>query len=95
MEQNNNTFLRMKRESTGMQRFGDKRKWCFLKREGQKNIPVYIFPNRMNTSNYTKLQSEFKDSPEKIILWQTIKQGYEYFENLRKLPQVTVDKQGL
>ena len=45
--------------------------------------------------NYTKLQAEFKDSPEKIALWQNIKQGYEYFENLRKLPQVTVDRQGL
>ena len=71
--------------------------WLLIqaKGQGQKNIPVHIFPNRLNTINYTKLQSEFKDSPEKIAFWQNLKQGYDYFENLRKLPQVTVDKKGL
>lgn len=71
--------------------------WLLIqaKGQGQKNIPVHIFPNRLNTANYSKLQTEFRSSPEKIAFWQNLKQGYEYFENLRILPQVTVDKKGL
>jgi len=71
--------------------------WLLIqaKGQGQKNIPVHIFPNRLNKLNYSKLQTDFKDSPEKLALWQNLKQGYAYFENLRKLPQITVDKKGL
>ncbi len=52
---------------------------------GQQKIDVHIFPFRMNTSNLTK----FQYSPW-FSFWQQLLPGYNYFEETRRIPEVTM-----
>ena len=53
---------------------------------GQSSIPVHIFPFRMSDENLCR----FKDS-EWYDFWLNLKEGFDYFENKKYPPKVTVN----
>src|SRR5215813_12142390 len=52
---------------------------------GNDSIPVHSFPFRMTKENIARFASH-----EAYPFWLTIKEGYDYFEVTRKLPNVAV-----
>lgn len=61
---------------------------------GQANIPVHIFPSKLDNTTFKALKEEYKNDKEKIALWENLQSGYQYFEEKKKLPIITVDKNG-
>jgi murein L,D-transpeptidase YafK len=62
---------------------------------GQTRIPVHIFPAHMSDEGLRQLERVFgKEDPSLVRFWTNLKTGYDYFENSRKLPMVTVNKRG-
>jgi murein L,D-transpeptidase YafK len=64
------------------------------KSNGQRQIPVHIFPCRMNSPAYSQLLSEYKNDPRLPGFWGNLKQGYDLFENNRLAPGVWADRSG-
>lgn len=60
---------------------------------GQKRIPVHIFPARLNKHNFNQLKKTFNSEIRVIKFWENIKTGFDWFEKRHLLPQVLVDKQ--
>jgi murein L,D-transpeptidase YafK len=56
------------------------------KNNGQKDIPVYIFPFRMTVKNMEKYGAEH---PQHLKFWQNLQHGYAYFEKYKTLPVIT------
>lgn len=61
---------------------------------GQKEIPVHIFPARLNDDNLSTLRDKYKDKPELISFWESLKPGYDFFENERRIPNMRVNGKG-
>jgi murein L,D-transpeptidase YafK len=61
------------------------------KKLGQHNIPVHIFPFRMDEQNMTKYNAEF---PQWLTFWQTLKGQYDYFEKEKRLFSVNISPIG-
>jgi murein L,D-transpeptidase YafK len=62
---------------------------------GQTRIPVHIFPAHMTDEGLKQLARVFgKEDPSLVRFWTNLKTGYDYFENSRKLPMVSVNKRG-
>ncbi len=61
---------------------------------GQANIPVHIFPSKLDNAAFNALKEEYKNDKDKIALWENLQTGYQYFEENKKLPTITVDKKG-
>jgi murein L,D-transpeptidase YafK len=60
---------------------------------GQQFIPVHIFPMRLNENNLILLEKkEVPESQKKF--WKNLQAGYVYFENEKRIPTLSVDKQG-
>jgi murein L,D-transpeptidase YafK len=60
----------------------------------QRSIPVHIFPTRLDKStNLNKLKRLYHDDSV-VAFWQTLRPGYEYFEEHRRIPQIAVDRSG-
>ncbi|WP_316794702.1 murein L,D-transpeptidase family protein [Pedobacter frigoris] len=53
---------------------------------GQQQIPVHIFPFKMNTANLNKQLPRF---PQQKNLWETLRVGYDYFQKNKLIPTVT------
>jgi murein L,D-transpeptidase YafK len=69
--------------------------WCVLARNcGQKDIPVHLFPNRLNYSNYRKLVEE---NPDKSLhkFWGNIRTAYQFFEQFGYPPVVEIRSDGV
>ncbi len=64
------------------------------KNSGQQKIPVHIFPFKMTTANTARYFEEYEDETGLIQFWKNIKTGYDYFENNKKLPSVSVANSG-
>ncbi|HEY0031182.1 MAG TPA: L,D-transpeptidase family protein [Bacteroidia bacterium] len=58
---------------------------------GQQSIPVHIFPTRLNEKGMTFLSGQ---NAKQLDFWKNLKTGYDYFEEHKQLPKVTVDKAG-
>jgi murein L,D-transpeptidase YafK len=56
---------------------------------GQKEIPVSIFPFKLTQSNLKKYGAQF---PAQLTFWQTLQVGYAYFEKNKILPKVSQEK---
>jgi len=65
------------------------------KNNGQKKIPVHIFPARLNEGSFKILAEHYKSDKELITFWENLRIGYEYFERSKELPAITVLKSGL
>ncbi len=63
------------------------------KNAGQQKISIHIFPTRLNEKGIASLQKEHSDV-KLMEFWNNLKRGYDYFENNKTLPKITVDKAG-
>lgn len=61
---------------------------------GQQNISVHIFPTRLNEKGMTFLNDEYEGNKALLDFWKNLKQVYDYFEKNKKLPKMTVSKDG-
>lgn len=61
---------------------------------GQRKIPVYIFPFRMNNGNNEFYFSKYMKNQDLINFWMNLKEGYELFSKNKEALQYTVHKNG-
>lgn len=61
---------------------------------GQSNIPVHIFPTRLNDQGIDFLKQNFNASTEKIKFWKNLQVVFKDFENTRQLKNVKTDIEG-
>jgi len=64
------------------------------KSAGQTNIPVHIFPAKLDSKGIARLEREFASNTDIWRFWMNLKEGYDYFEKHRRLPAITVDRRG-
>lgn len=59
-----------------------------------KNNPIYIdvFPIRFTDKNLTYLEKNYPKS--KLVFWNMLRPGYDYFEEHKWLPKVNINKKG-
>lgn len=55
---------------------------------GQRNIPVHIFPARMDGAAMTALRAEADEGL--VRFWEDLEVGYRWFEEKRRLPRIQV-----
>ncbi|MEM7008146.1 MAG: L,D-transpeptidase family protein [Thermodesulfobacteriota bacterium] len=58
---------------------------------GQNTIPVHIYPSRLDDEEIEELRENYKNLHP---FWLNLKQGYDIFEENRKLPNVRIDRSG-
>ena len=61
---------------------------------GQEQIPVYIFPCRLQEAHISMLKKEYTQDEKLIDFWMNLKEGYNYFEKTRMLPNIHVSEGG-
>jgi len=59
--------------------------------QGQTQIPVHIFPTKLNEKNFADI---VKIYPQHEEFWKSLKPIYEYFETYKKLPKITIESTG-
>jgi murein L,D-transpeptidase YafK len=64
------------------------------KSNGQKTIPVHIFPSKLSSENMNKLKRDYASRPDLVRFWSNLKEGYDFFNQNEKLPKIRVDKNG-
>jgi murein L,D-transpeptidase YafK len=64
------------------------------KLNGQRNIPVHIYPTRFNRTGISYLNRDFGKDLEKQNFWAELKTGYDYFEKYHKIPPVMYTPDG-
>jgi murein L,D-transpeptidase YafK len=64
------------------------------KSNGQRNIPVHIFPSKMNADGMEWLKQNFTAQPNLINFWTNLKPGFDFFETQHRVPLVKIDSQG-
>lgn len=62
---------------------------------GQMQIPVSIFPCRMDDKSYALIKEEYAGNKHLIDFWNNLKPGYDYFQVHKHLPKISVLKSGL
>jgi len=60
---------------------------------GQQNIPVHIFPAKMEDKGFAQLRESVSSVTIKKF-WTNLQEGYYYFEKNKQLPMVSVDAMG-
>jgi murein L,D-transpeptidase YafK len=58
------------------------------KNNGQKQIPVHIFPAKLSDKNFEVLLSKYKDDTDKTNLWKALKLAYNSFNKSRQVPKI-------
>jgi murein L,D-transpeptidase YafK len=61
---------------------------------GQNIIPVHIFPARLEPQRIQWLAETFRPEADLLDFWRNLADGYEFFERTRRVPWVTVDRDG-
>ena len=62
------------------------------KNNGQLMIPIHIFPTRLTLNNFNKLKLDyFKNNVSLLSFWSNLKQIYDFFENKKIVPTVSVE----
>lgn len=64
----------------------------YAKDSGQNKIPVYIFPFKMNDSNFDYYKKQYGKSL--IDFWSNIKEGHDIFQNTKKELNIKIDSNG-
>lgn len=63
--------------------------YCVEARDnGQKTIPVTIFPAKLTDTKFNSLISRYKGDADKVALWKDLREGYDYFDKNKKLPTI-------
>lgn len=65
---------------------------CLEAKNRNKILYIDIYPAKFNEENLKMLEANYPKT--KIAFWNTLKPGYDYFEEHRWLPRVSVDKKG-
>jgi murein L,D-transpeptidase YafK len=60
------------------------------KNNGQENIPVHIFPAKLNDEGIKILTDQYKSEKDLISFWENLKLGYDFFEKSKTLPVISV-----
>jgi hypothetical protein len=61
---------------------------------GQKKIPVDIFPARLGDTDFANLTKVFSANTSLVAFWRSLKPAYDYFEANHRLPRVRIDNTG-
>lgn len=61
-------------------------------KHGQKQIPVHIFPFRMNEKNMKKWGTKYPDHRQ---LWKVLQVFYNFFQTNRTVPLFKISKEGM
>ena len=64
------------------------------KNNGETNIPVYIFPSKLDEDDFAKLKSQYSKQAALISFWTNLKQGYDKFEKTHQKLNVSVNPAG-
>jgi murein L,D-transpeptidase YafK len=65
---------------------------CVEARNRSSKINIDIFPCKFSKQNMDMLKENY--SSDKFTFWESIKEGYLYFEEHKQLPKVSVTKKG-
>lgn len=57
---------------------------------GQARISVHTFPARLDSLGYRLLLEDHAGDPGLIEFWQSLKDGYAYFESAEGLPKISI-----
>lgn len=61
---------------------------------GQKEIPVHIFPGRMDARGMAALERLAAGNPSLLSFWRELKPGYDHFEATREVPEMGIGEDG-
>jgi murein L,D-transpeptidase YafK len=61
---------------------------------GQKNIPVYIFPFRMTNVNFEMFKKQYAGNRELVDFWRNLKIGYDKFMTDTRELKAGIDAKG-
>lgn len=62
--------------------------------QGQKSIPIHIFPARLDKKGILWLSRQYKEQQGLLHFWGNLKEGYQYFEKNKTIFPLTVDAGG-
>lgn len=65
---------------------------CVEARNRSSKIKIDIFPCKFSKQNINMLKENY--NTDKVSFWESIKEGYLYFEEHKHLPKITVSKKG-
>jgi len=57
-------------------------------------VTVHIFPTRLDAGGVAFLKRHHAARPALLAFWDSLRPGYSYFEEHRRLPRITVDRRG-
>ena len=61
---------------------------------GQSDIPVYIFPFRMNDANFQAHKNQHSQNQELLDFWTNLKIGHDMFVSEKKALKISVNNSG-
>jgi murein L,D-transpeptidase YafK len=61
---------------------------------GQENIPVHVFPTRLNKGSVEKLITEINPDNQVKSFWKNLEPVYQDFESTKKLKAVKINSKG-
>ena len=64
------------------------------KSNGQKRIPVHIFPRRLDTEGLAQLKASVPKLSSKWIFWKSLQEPYLYFEKQKIVPRIRINRSG-
>ena len=64
------------------------------KSNGQKEIPVYIFPFKMNDETFKQVKINYSNKPQLINFWNNIKIGYDMFHKKKQTLNFSINDKG-
>ena len=62
---------------------------------GQKYIPVHIFPDRLDKESFGNLLKDYGGDKSLVTFWSNLKVGFDYFEFKKILPEINISANGL
>lgn len=66
-----------------------------VKAQGQRQIPVHVFPARMSSFKYSILKHMYRNNKKMLRFWANLKEGYDYFHRTGHPPKVAINKNGV
>lgn len=66
----------------------------YAKAAGQKRIPVYMFPGKMDALDYEILKKDYQSNKKLIRFWDNLKPAYDKFFKTKKKIKFSINKKG-
>jgi murein L,D-transpeptidase YafK len=60
---------------------------------GAKQLPIHIFPLKLDEEGWKGLRESAKDRPELVAFWEELVPVYRAFEESHRVPRVKIDRQ--